>query len=121
MHPLLLFMGTGKASIPSPWADISIVSPATQANNADEQVTWIGGAGTRTVKNSWASGGTLEYRLDAGAWTTYTQGGAGFAITHGQTLAWRMTLSSNQTAVAAAVTVNGALLDTFQISASGFP
>lgn len=120
LHALIAVLGGGLASIASPWADLSIVSPATQANTADEQITWIGG-GSRRVLNSWASGGTLEYRLDAGAWTTYTQGGTGFTMTSGQTLAWRMTLNANQSTVNANVTINGAALDTFSITASGFP
>lgn len=118
-HMAAVTMGNSLATINTPWSDISVVSPATQANNEDRQLSW--GGGSRTIKNNWAAGiGTLEYRLDAGSWTTYTEGGAGFSMTSGQTLAWRMTTSTDITLGNAVVSVNGIAVDTFTIEASGF-
>lgn len=122
MHPLIAVMGRTPPTLTGgPWADITVTFPTSSGTNSDLQISWVGASGTRTVKHNWNSGGTLEYRIDAGTWTTYTQGGSGFTITSGQTVAWRFTPGGNFSAVDTEVRVDGVLLDTFQLSASGFP
>lgn len=118
--PAMMVIAKPLATISATWSDISVVSPATQANNEDRTITWAGG-GSRTVTTNWASGGTLAYRIDGGSWTTYTQGGAGFALSSGQTLAWRLTSSSNINVGSSVVSVGGIIIDTFTMQASGFP
>lgn len=122
MHGIFAALSGGSiASVIATWSDITVTFPTTSGTNEDRQINWTGGSPSRTLVNSWNSGGTLEYRIDAGAWTTYTQGGAGFSVNNGQTVGWRFTPGGNYTAQNAAVRVGGVLVDTFQMSSSGFP
>lgn len=118
MHPLLLVMGQSPPTLTGgTWSDIVIVSPDTVENNEDYSVYWIGGAAQLPVTNNWTGAGTLEYRIAAGSWVAYS---GSFMIDRGATLAWRYTISTNENVADAQVRVGGALIDTFQISASGF-
>lgn len=112
--------GLDAAAISAVWSDILVAWPTTNGTNEDRTITWAVG-GARTIKNGWATGGTLEYRINSGTWTTYTQGGAGFSMTSGQTLGWRFTPGGDLGPGDAAVTVNGIALDTFTLQGSGFP
>jgi hypothetical protein len=115
----MMALGRAPAAISATWGNLNVTFGAgATANNEDRTITF--GSGSRTIKNSWASGGTLEYRIDSGSWTTYTEGGAGFSLNHNQTLAWRYTGGGNASGTAA-VTVNGVALDDFTINASGWP
>ena len=107
--------------VSGPWADIILTHPTTSGTNGDLQITWTGGAPTRTVKNSWASGGTLEYRINSGSYVTYTQGGSGFTITVGQTVGWRFTPGGNISTASAVVTCAGVQVGSFQMGGSGYP
>lgn len=118
MHAAIVaILNSAPASIASPWSDIVYASPTTNGTNEDRAISW--GGGSRTITNNWAAGGTLQYRLDSGSWTTYTQGGAGFSMTSGQTLAWKYLDASNIN-TNATVYVNGVALDTFAITVTGY-
>lgn len=100
------------------WSNISLTSPTTSGTNEDRTLTWsVGGA--RNISLSYAGAGLLEYRINSGSWTSYS---GAFSLSSGQTLGFRWTHSSNQSATTATVTdaTRGASLDTFDLTASGF-
>lgn len=102
-------------AVATAWSAITFASPTTQATNEDRAITWSGGA--RTITNNWTSGGTLQYRLDSGSYVNYT---AGFSMTSGQTLGWRYQAGGSNINAVSQVSVNGAVLGSFNIIVTGY-
>lgn len=108
--------GEDPAVISAAWSDITDTFGPGGVTNEDRTITFIGPA--RTVTAASPPSGTLAYRIDSGSYVTYS---GGFSLTSGQTLGWRFAGSENLVATPVPVSVNGALLDTFNISATGWP
>lgn len=104
------------AAISAAWTDLAGSVGDPTVNNEDRTITF--GGGTRTITRSGGGAGvTWEYRIDSGAWTTYS---GGFSLTSDQTLAWQATYSVNVTVTTVTVAVDGVTLDQFNSEASGF-
>jgi hypothetical protein len=120
---MLMLMAMGARTLDAisltPWPDITVSSPASTGSNADRALTWSQG-GARNISASYGGNGTLQYRINSGAWTTYA---GAFSHTSGETLGWQITtIFDNQSATDVVVTdaTRGATIDTFSITASGF-
>lgn len=116
----MLFLGSRRSSqsravLASAWSAITFASPTSQGTNEDRAITWGGGA--RTITTNWASGGTLEYRLDSGSYVTYS---GGFSMTSGQTLGWRYQAGGSNVNAASQVSVNGVVLASHNIIVTGY-
>jgi hypothetical protein len=111
------FGGEDAATLSATWSDLNVAYPPANANNEDRTVSWTVG-GSRTIAANYSgSNGTLSYRINSGAWTSYT---AGFSLSSGQTLAWRLVWSADEFG-AFTVTENGRTLATIDYSATGIP
>lgn len=115
----MLFMPSRRATLSAArlalsWSAISVASPATVGSNEDRAITWAGSS--RTVTAEYGGGGAVQYRIDSGSWINYT---AGFALASGQTVAWRIGFSGDESGVVF-VYVNGRSLSSFETFASGF-
>lgn len=108
----------GLDSIVANWADLVLTWPTTSGANADLALSWsIGGA--RNISATYAGSGTLQYRINSGAWTTYS---SPFSVASGQALGWRYSQTNFESSI---VTVRddarGATIDTFVVSSTGSP
>lgn len=75
------------------WSDVAddFGAPAG-GNNEDRTLSWsVGGA--RNISCNYAGSETLQYRINTGSWTTYA---GAFALSSGQTLAWKYIASANE-------------------------
>lgn len=118
-----LSMMMGAAALPpatlsASWSGVSDDFGApVGGNNEDRTITWDGAA-TRQFGCDYAGSNTLQYRLDAGAWTNYT---TPFNVTSGQTLAWKYIAGSNESVtVMVRDHTRNADLEGFGVSASGW-
>jgi hypothetical protein len=115
MHALFIALGGGGPIIVTPWPDITFSSPTTSGTNSDNTLSFSGGARNVTVENT--AGGTLEYRINSGAYITYS---GAFSVTNGQTLGWRWTNIGNASGEAIISASIGGEFDRFALSATGF-
>lgn len=100
----------------TPWSDIAAASPAINATNEDRAITWSGG-GSRTV--------TFGVALSGGDVGARKNGAGGYAssqsITSGETIGFRYRpVGNNQSSTPVSVYVDGVLLETFNVSATGY-
>lgn len=112
--------GRGPVTLTGSWSGIGATFPTTTTTaTGDPTLTFAGGA--RTISCIGNSTGTLEHRIDSGAWTTH---GAGVAVTSGQTIGWRVTgctANDSQTMTVRDASRGDATIGTFSFSATGFP
>jgi hypothetical protein len=115
MHAIFIGMGGGGPIIVTPWSDITFSSPTTSGTSGDRTLSFSGGARNITVNNT--AGGTLEYRINSGAYTTYS---GAFSVTSGQTLGWRWTYIGNASGEAIISASIGGEFARFNLTATGF-
>lgn len=104
------------------WADIIITSPTTNGNNANVTITFSA-ASPRTLKVEFV--GLIadpEYRINSGTYTSCPSN-TEFAVTSGQTVNFRLqsgSVDQSTTVTVRDVTDGNRVIDTFNISVSGF-
>jgi len=110
------FGGEDAAVLSAAWSSLSANWPTFSQNNEDRTITWSAG-GARTIAANYAGGNNLQYRINSGTWVAYS---AGFSLSSGQTVAWRVLFSTDEFETVS-VTENGRALGSFTVSASGYP
>lgn len=104
-------------AIVADWGNITLSFPTISGTNSDLVLSWTAG-GARNISANYAGAGTLEYRINSGAWTTYT---APFSVSSGQTVGWRYAPANESVVVTVTDDARIQAIDTFTVSGSGYP